>query len=1168
MTRTRARRSLSNNAKLASGVVVVTTLALAGAGAATATTGSVPATTARPLVTSQVHVYRSQLTAAQIVAYSKNPSHRVIVLMRNQFKQTLAGHNKALVRRASTLRVSQRPVVAQLKSLHAPHLHSYSFINAVTASVSTAELAHLRADPNVRAVVPDRRVSLPASAATNAAATSRPATAKAASQPVNTTPNICGSAENPLLQPEALKQIAADTTHSGATGTGVKVAVFPDGLDPNIPDYIRPDGTHAIFDYRDFTGTGPAAVTGGGEAFGDASSIIAQGRETFDLSKEVNPALPLPANCDIKIKGVAPGASLAVMKVFGATYSFDSTILQGLDWAVSHDHVNILSESFGGNPIPDAGTDPVSVFDAEAIAHGITVVASSGDAGTTNTIGGPAAATPGIIGVAASTDYQINAQLSQHGYQLGGYKGWESNNVASISSSGTTEYGPNTVDVIAPGDGGWADCSADIDTFEECADIVSTAPNTPPIQDFGGTSQAAPLTAGVAALVIQSYKATHGGQVPSPSVVKQIITSSAVDLDVPSDEQGAGQVNAARAVALARSYAAPTASAAGGLAFSPSKVAKTASPSTAASAPVTVTNYSGQATTVTPRVTDFGPKKTIVNKAINYDPTSPSTPTYLYWLNGLPEPYTEQTFTVPAGYQRLVARLAYPADPNDFSQIVTEVLFDPQGKIAQDSDPQGAPLGFGQVEVRNPEPGKWHAIYFSRPTSDIYSGPISTTVTVQKIVTAGFVSPHSATIQPGKSAVFAAHYTTPARPGDNSAEVSFGPAAGVVPILTRSLVTPTVGAAGKFSSELTGGNGRAELPGQELTYQFDVPKGLKDLDVNARVADEGYQVVALLADPHGSPVDVQDTSFTDLTTTLDDGSNPTFFGKTVHLSWQSPMPGRWSLELFTFLGSGSGKTNTTISGNVQFNTVRVSSTHVPSSANTILQPDKTTTATITVKNTGNSPEIYYVDPRSAGESDYLLGWLTSPNGQLPLAPTETSAGISEVLVPPATTSLTVVANASKPVNFSTAPAFGAPEIGSTTGKTAIASYSASDVPASVWDCPPTLIGPFSGATPLVPYSCAAFATTATINDDMAARGGNIWDTFTDPDSPNLFDPSVAKVVEPGESTTLKVEITPTEAEEGATVSGYLAVQNFDSFTDGSDALVNIPYTYTVAVPTS
>jgi hypothetical protein len=88
--------------------------------------------------------------------------------------------------------------------------------------------------------------------------------------------------------------------------------------------------------------------------------------------------------------------------------------------------------------------------------------------------------------------------------------------------------------------------------------------------------------------------------------------------------------------------------------------------------------------------------------------------------------------------------------------------------------------------------------------------------------------------------------------------------------------------------------------------------------------------------------------------------------------------------------------------------------------------------------------------------------------------------------------------------------------------------------------------------------------------DIQSQGGNLWDNATDPGSPNVFNPADSVVVAPGASTTIHVTITPSEAEEGETVSGYLAVQTLDVDQDfpslSSDELVHIPYTYSVAVP--
>ena len=96
------------------------------------------------------------------------------------------------------------------------------------------------------------------------------------------------------------------------------MAFIADGVNPDNPDFIRANGQHVFVDYQDFSGTGTDAPTDGGEAFLDSSSIAAQGREVYNVAGY---GAGLSTPCRIRILGVAPGASLVGLNVFGSAAS-------------------------------------------------------------------------------------------------------------------------------------------------------------------------------------------------------------------------------------------------------------------------------------------------------------------------------------------------------------------------------------------------------------------------------------------------------------------------------------------------------------------------------------------------------------------------------------------------------------------------------------------------------------------------------------------------------------------------------------------------------------------------------------------------------------------------------------------------------------------------------
>ena len=57
--------------------------------------------------------------------------------------------------------------------------------------------------------------------------------------------------------------------------------------------------------------------------------------------------------------------------------------------------------------------------------------------------------------------------------------------------------------------------------------------------------------------MIQAYAETHDGTDPAPALVKEILVSSATDINAPADEQGAGLLDVGAAVKLAESLPGP-----------------------------------------------------------------------------------------------------------------------------------------------------------------------------------------------------------------------------------------------------------------------------------------------------------------------------------------------------------------------------------------------------------------------------------------------------------------------------------------------------------------------------------------------------------------------------------------------------------------------------------
>ena len=1107
-----------------------------------------------------------QVLSASASAVSHTPSQSVIVVFKNQDRAQPATRS-ALGARRRTLAAIQGPVLQQLATGNARDVHSYTTLNAVSATVSPGQLSALRSDPAVAEVVPNGVVHL-APPTTGAAGNA----SGAGATPL---PGACAPAGQVQLEPEALKTMSVDsdspnakTARSlGINGNGVTVAWIADALDPNNPDFIRPNGKHVFVDFKDFSGFGTSAPTSGAEAFGDASAIAAQGRKTYDVSHYS--ALPLNRPCKIRVEGVAPGANLVGLVAFGASdVAPDSSILEAIDYAITTAHVNVLNESFGINNYPDDGgaLDLIAQANDQAVAAGITVVESTGDAGVTNTTG-EAATDPNVISAGASTDNQNYIQDGFGGSRFPEVKGWSNDEISSLSSSGFDQRG-RTIDVVAPGESDWALCSTDLDEFGGCA---SLAGNPSPVQSFGGSSQSSPLTAGVAALVIQAYEKTHGGTAPTPAVVKQLIVSNTDDIGAPADQQGSGRVDAYKAVLAAENDNQPAGGGSaqgrnvGVVTTSPTQLNAVDQPGTRENLTDTVTNEGGSTQHLTFSGRTLGAYRSLFNTQFTLSDSDPQTPDYA----GVPINYQRLTFRVPAGVDRLDASAAYHgATPTaSLNARVRITLIDPNGTYVGDSRPQG--LGnFGDLQIANPAAGTWTAYVYSRDSdAGGYVGPVVFGVSGAKYTSFGTVTPASATLAPGGSVAVQVRTRTPAQPGDRSGAIVVQSAHGgsttstTVPVTLRSLIPA---GSQTFSGTVTGGNGRAPISGQEFFYQLDLPAGRPELNATITVQDPGNQFGAYLIDPQGEAVAYA--------TNMVPGATPSSQPDNqqgAQLHTLNPAPGRWRLAVvFAPVVSGNSLSSPfQVSVNQQ--AVPASGGGLPNAASKQLAAGQPQTYQVTVKNTGTAPETFFGDARLPGSTPFTLGAISGATDNLP-----ENDNVPVYLVPTNSTQFQAQATTtgSTPLLFESQFVGGDPDVASTIGTTASLSFTDNPVATGEWDVLPVEYGTF-GTTgpPSESVTTSASVVTSPFDPAVSSPTGDLESDSANPaTSLDSFQPIT---VAPGQTATIPVTITPSGA-SGTKVTGTLYLDDVAYFEFGSiqDALVNypqadevaaLPYQYTI-----
>jgi hypothetical protein len=260
------------------------------------------------------------------------------------------------------------------------------------------------------------------------------------------------------------------------------------------------------------------------------------------------------------LPGMAPHAKIVPIKalwigdvLFGWMWAsgFDYSASKGT-WVYSGNHrADIVSNSWGTSVWPlltsGQGYDIVSVLEsALSVPHsfspqypGTVFVQAMGNGGPGYGTITPPASSSTAISVGASTSWHVASQFSSTGTPYYGGPSSYSGDVVGWSDRGPGLTGEVKPDVVNIGAFGFTPR-----TVMEARGNVSAE-----WAYFGGTSQSTPLTAGVAALVVQALESKSTAV--TPGLVKQVLMSTAKDLGNDPFVQGAGQVNASAAVSLA-----------------------------------------------------------------------------------------------------------------------------------------------------------------------------------------------------------------------------------------------------------------------------------------------------------------------------------------------------------------------------------------------------------------------------------------------------------------------------------------------------------------------------------------------------------------------------------------------------------------------------------------
>ena len=281
------------------------------------------------------------------------------------------------------------------------------------------------------------------------------------------------------------------------TGKGVGVAVIDTGVDPH-PDLVKPN--NRIIAFKDYVNQKKEPYDDNGHGTHVAGCIAGNG-----------------FGSEGKYAGIAPEANIIAIKTLNSEGSGDSSdVIAAIQWALDNRaryNIKVLNLSLGSRP-QSLSYSPIDKAVAAAWERGMTVICAAGNEGPARqTISSPGIC-PEVITVGALDD-----RNTAH---------TKDDTIATFSSRGPTKRMVAKPDIVAPG-----------------VNIISLAvPSRDNVlyKSLSGTSMATPIVSGCAALIHEMFPDYTNQQ------VKELMMSTAKDLNYPSYAQGKGLIDLAAIV--------------------------------------------------------------------------------------------------------------------------------------------------------------------------------------------------------------------------------------------------------------------------------------------------------------------------------------------------------------------------------------------------------------------------------------------------------------------------------------------------------------------------------------------------------------------------------------------------------------------------------------------